>query len=112
MIAVKGLILIGLAEAFRLPARVGAEMAMLLGPGGDGFVMIGAALAGGLVDRALATTLVAAVAISMLAIPALAKLGQRIGSAPRPQTGAAPERRRRAMRRGASSSSATAGSAR
>ena len=92
MIAVKGLILIGLAQAFRLPARVGAEMAMLLGPGGEfGFVMIGAALAGGLVDRSLATTLVSAVAISMLAIPALAKLGQRVGSAPRPQAGAARE---------------------
>jgi monovalent cation:H+ antiporter-2, CPA2 family len=92
LIAVKGLILMGLAWGFRLPARVGAEMAMLLGPGGEfGFVMIGAALAGGLVDRALATTLVSAVAISMLAIPALAKLGQRIGSAPRPQAGAAPE---------------------
>ena len=88
MIAVKGLILIGLAQAFRLPARVGAEMAMLLGPGGEfGFVMIGAALAGGLVDRC-STTLVSAVAISMLAIPALAKLGQRVGSAPRRQAGA------------------------
>jgi CPA2 family monovalent cation:H+ antiporter-2 len=86
LIAVKGPILIGLAQAFRLPARVGAEMAMLLGPGGEfGFVMIGAALAGGLVDRSLATTLVSAIAISMIAIPALAKLGQRIGSAPRPQ---------------------------
>ena len=92
LIAVKGVILMGLAWGFRLPARIGAEMAMLLGPGGEfGFVMIGAALAGGLVDRALATTLAAAVAISMLAIPALAKLGQRIGSAPRPQAGAAPE---------------------
>jgi CPA2 family monovalent cation:H+ antiporter-2 len=92
LIAVKGLILVGLAWGFRLPARVGAEMAMLLGPGGEfGFVMIGAALAGGLVDRALATTLVSAVAISMLAIPALARLGPRIGSAPRPQAGAAPE---------------------
>ena len=51
-------------------------MALLLGPGGEfGFVMIGAALAGGLIDRALATTLVSAVALSMLAIPALAKLG-------------------------------------
>ena len=53
--------------------------------------MISAALAGGLVDRSLATTLVSAVAISMLAIPALAKLGQRVGSAPRPQAGAARE---------------------
>ena len=88
LIAVKGLILVGLARGFRLPARVGVEMAMLLGPGGEfGFVMIGAALAGGLVDRSLATTLVSAVAISMLAIPALAWLGRRIGSPPRPRAG-------------------------
>ena len=100
LVAVKGLILIGLARAFRLPARVGAEMAMLLGPGGEfGFVMIGAALAGGLVDRSLATTLVSAIAISMLAIPALAKLGQRIGSAPRPHAGSR-ARRDAAGRRG------------
>ena len=53
--------------------------------------MIGAALAGGLVDRSLATALVSAIAISMLTSPAMAKLGQRIGSAPRPRAGAAPE---------------------
>jgi CPA2 family monovalent cation:H+ antiporter-2 len=45
--------------------------------------MIGAALAGGLIDRTLATTLISAVAISMLVIPGLAKLGARIGSSPR-----------------------------
>jgi len=92
LIGVKGLIMFGLALAFRLPARVGAEMALLIGPGGEfGFVMIGAALAGGLVDRPLATTLVSAVAISMIAIPALAKLGQHIGSALRPQAESARE---------------------
>src|SRR5208337_2450826 len=54
LIVAKGLVLFGLARAFRLPARVSAEMALLLGPGGEfGFVMIGAALAGGLIDRAL-----------------------------------------------------------
>jgi monovalent cation:H+ antiporter-2, CPA2 family len=78
--AAKSLTLFGLARAFRLPPRVSAEMSLLLGPGGEfGFVMIGAALAGGLVDRALATTLISAVAISMLAIPGLAKLGASIG---------------------------------
>src|ERR1700734_3836415 len=78
--AAKGLMLFGLARAFRLPPRVAAEMSLLLGPGGEfGFVMIGAALAGGLIDRALATTLISAMAISMLAIPGLAKLGARIG---------------------------------
>ena len=52
------------------PRGSAREMALLLGPGGEfGFVMIGAALAGGLVDRSLATTLTTAVAVSMLAIP-------------------------------------------
>jgi CPA2 family monovalent cation:H+ antiporter-2 len=92
LIALKGLILFGLALGFRLPARVGGEIALLLGPGGEfGFVMIGAALLGGLIDRPLATTLVSAVAISMLAIPALAKLAARVGSLPRAHGSAAVE---------------------
>ena len=86
LIATKGLIIFGLARGFRLPARVGAEMALLLGPGGEfGFVMIGAALAGSLIDRQLATTLVTAVAISMLTIPGLARLGALIDARPRTQ---------------------------
>jgi monovalent cation:H+ antiporter-2, CPA2 family len=83
-VAVKALMLFGLSRAFRLPSHAAAETSLLLGPGGEfGFVMIGAALAGGLIDRALATTLISAVAISMLVIPGLAKLGARIGSPPR-----------------------------
>jgi CPA2 family monovalent cation:H+ antiporter-2 len=82
--AIKAVTLFGLGRAFRLSPRVSAEMALLLGPGGEfGFVVIGAALSTALIDRALSTTLVSAVAISMLAIPGLAKLGARIGSAPR-----------------------------
>ena len=51
-------------------------------PGEFGFVMIGAALAGGLVDRTLATTLISAVALSMLLIPGLASSGgHRFGAA-------------------------------
>jgi monovalent cation:H+ antiporter-2, CPA2 family len=93
LIVAKGLTLLALARGFGLSARVGAEMALLLGPGGEfGFVMIGAARAGGLVDRPLAATLVAAIAISMLGIPGLAKLAARIGSAPKAAAdGAAPE---------------------
>ena len=84
LIAAKGLTLLALARGFGLSARVGAEMALLLGPGGEfGFVMVGAARAGGLVDRPLAATLIAAIAISMLGIPGLAKLGALIGSAPK-----------------------------
>jgi CPA2 family monovalent cation:H+ antiporter-2 len=84
LIAIKGVTLFALGRGFRLPRRRAAETSLLLGPGGEfGFVMIGVALAGGLIDRSLATTLISAVAISMLAIPALAKLGARIGSTPR-----------------------------
>ncbi len=85
LIAIKGLTLFAFGSGFRMPWRGAAEMALLLGPGGEfGFVMIGVALAGGLIDRALATTLISAVAISMLVIPGLAKLGARIGSPPGP----------------------------
>ncbi len=92
LVAVKVVILFGLARAFRLPARVSAEMALLLGPGGEfGFVMIGAALVGGLIDRALSTTLVTSIAISMLAIPALARVGALIDPLIRARTDAPPE---------------------
>ena len=91
LIAIKGLTLFGLGRSFRLRSGAAAEMALLLGPGGEfGFVMIGVALAGGLIDRALATTLISAVAISMLVIPGLAKLGALIGS-PRRGAERAPE---------------------
>jgi CPA2 family monovalent cation:H+ antiporter-2 len=84
LIAIKGPLLFALGRGFRLRPRVAGETGLLLGPGGEfGFVMIGVALAGRLIDRPLAATLISAVAISMLAIPALAKLGARIGSAPR-----------------------------
>jgi CPA2 family monovalent cation:H+ antiporter-2 len=84
LIAIKSLVIFALGRGFRLPPRSAAETSLLLGPGGEfGFVMIGVALAGGLIVRALATTLISAVAISMLVIPGLAKLGARIGSGPR-----------------------------
>ena len=92
LIAIKAFILFALARAFRIPSRVAAEMALLLGPGGEfGFVMIGAALAGGLIDRALSTTLVSSIAISMLAIPALARLGALIDAPLRAPRDAPPE---------------------
>ncbi len=92
LVAVKGVILFGLARAFRIPWRASADMALMLGPGGEfGFVMIGAALAGNLIDRALSTTLVTAIAVSMLAIPALARVGALIDPHMRPRSDAPPE---------------------
>ena len=44
LIAIKGLTLFGLGRGFRLRSGAAAEMALLLGPGGEfGFVMIGVA---------------------------------------------------------------------
>ena len=92
LVVAKGLILFGLARAFRLPWRASADMALLLGPGGEfGFVMIGAALASGLIDRALSTTLVTAIAVSMVAIPALARVGALIDRQNKPRPDAPPE---------------------
>jgi len=91
VVAVKALVLFGLGWVFRLRSRASAETSLLLGPGGEfGFVMIGAALAGGLIDRMVATTLISVIALSMLAIPGLAKLGAGINSPSRAPTGAAP----------------------
>jgi CPA2 family monovalent cation:H+ antiporter-2 len=91
LIAAKSLILFGLGRVFRLRARAAAETSLLLGPGGEfGFVMVGGALAGGLIDRTVATTLISVIALSMLAIPGLAKLGALINSPLRAPTGAAP----------------------
>jgi monovalent cation:H+ antiporter-2, CPA2 family len=92
LIAVKAIIIFGLARGFRASTRSGVELALLLGPGGEfGFVMIGAALVGGLIDRQLSTILVSAVTISMVAIPLLSWIGARIGSPPKPKDGALSE---------------------
>ena len=76
LIAIKALIVFVLARLFRAPGRVAGEAALLLGPGGEfAFVVIGAAVAGGIVDRADAAILLVAVALSMMAIPLLGRLG-------------------------------------
>jgi CPA2 family monovalent cation:H+ antiporter-2 len=77
IVIVKGLALIALGRAFRLPARVAREVALLLGPGGEfAFVMIGAAVAGNVVAPKAGQTVLVAVTLTMLVIPALARLGE------------------------------------
>jgi CPA2 family monovalent cation:H+ antiporter-2 len=56
-----------------------AEVALLLGPGGEfAFVMIGAAVAADILPPALASNATIAVTLSMLAIPALGWMGRRL----------------------------------
>ena len=90
--AVNGLVVFGLARAFRLPWKSAAEAALLLAAGGEfAFVLLGQALSQGLVDRAVAESLLVAATLSMAAIPALAAVGARIGGRRTPVPDLAPE---------------------
>jgi CPA2 family monovalent cation:H+ antiporter-2 len=77
LIALKGLVVIIAAPAFKLPLPVAREMALLLGPGGEfAFVMLGAAKLVNAVPPEIAASAMVAVTLSMLAIPVLARLGE------------------------------------
>ncbi len=82
-VVVKALMLFVLARLFGAPNRVAAEIALLLGPGGEfAFVMIGAAVGGGVVAVADGRILLVAVALSMLTIPLLGRIGAALAARP------------------------------
>jgi CPA2 family monovalent cation:H+ antiporter-2 len=79
VIVVKAAALLALGRAFKAPWRVAREIALLLGPGGEfAFVMIGAATAGGVIAPAPGHAALVAVTLTMLLIPFLARLGERL----------------------------------
>ncbi|HEY8383129.1 MAG TPA: cation:proton antiporter [Microvirga sp.] len=81
LVATKGLIVFGLAKAFRLATPVAGEAALLLGPGGEfAFVIIGGALAAGLVPFGIGQEALLITTLTMIAIPALARLGRSFGT--------------------------------
>jgi monovalent cation:H+ antiporter-2, CPA2 family len=86
LVIAKALALLFLGRVFKLPARAAREIALLLGPGGEfAFVMIGAAVAGELVAPKTGQTILVAVTLTMLATPALARLGEFLaGQLPTP----------------------------
>lgn len=78
LIVGKGVLIYAGARAAGLPPAPARETALVTAPGGEfAFVMLGAAAAGGLIDRAFASQLMLAVTLSMIAIPALAWAGAR-----------------------------------
>jgi CPA2 family monovalent cation:H+ antiporter-2 len=84
LIVVKGAIVFVLARLFGARNRVAAEVALLLGPGGEfAFVMLAAAVAGGVVGAGEGRTLLVAVAVSMMAIPLLGRLGAALATSRR-----------------------------
>ncbi|WP_237477977.1 cation:proton antiporter [Lichenibacterium dinghuense] len=83
VVALKALVVYGLARAFRLPRGVAGEVALLLGPAGEfAFVLVAQAAAAGLLPGEVAHVTVVAVTLTMMLIPALARLGQRLGRRP------------------------------
>ncbi len=80
LLAIKTVILAGGALALRLPRRVSAEVALLLGPGGEfAFVVVTALLGARLLDPAIGQELLVAVTLTMIAIPGIAPVAERLG---------------------------------
>ncbi len=72
LIALKALIVLLIARALKFTAPAAQEIALLLGPGGEfAFVMLGAAIATGAIERLLGGQILLAVTLSMVLIPAL-----------------------------------------
>ncbi|MBM6594474.1 cation:proton antiporter domain-containing protein [Microvirga pudoricolor] len=79
VIAVKGVIIMGLGRAFGLGRAVSTETALLLGPGGEfALVIIGGAMAAGLMPGDLGLNLLLVTSLTMVLIPAFARLGRRL----------------------------------
>jgi CPA2 family monovalent cation:H+ antiporter-2 len=81
LIAVKSLLITGLARMFRLSWPVAVEMGLLLGPGGEfAFVGIGTAAGFGLIDARLASFALAVTSVTMALTPALSIAGRRFAA--------------------------------
>ena len=79
IVVLKLLVIAALARGFGLGWMTGAQAGLLLGPGGEfGFVILAFALAQGLLPASLAAPALIVTALSMAAIPVLAKLGLRL----------------------------------
>ena len=79
LIAVKSVILTGLARLFRLSWPAAIEVGLLLGPGGEfAFVGIGMATTLGLIGADVSSFTVALTSLTMMLIPALSHLARRL----------------------------------
>jgi CPA2 family monovalent cation:H+ antiporter-2 len=90
LLAVKSALTTGFCLLFRLPADVALRVGPLLSQGGEfGFVLVGGAILGGLVERDLGQLVLALIALSMAATPAMDWLGGVLArrAAPRPGHG-------------------------
>jgi CPA2 family monovalent cation:H+ antiporter-2 len=94
LIGLKAAVIFWVAAVFRLARQTALKTALLLGPGGEfAFVILGAAMAAGLVPDVLGQESLVITTLSMFAIPALARIGLRLGEriGPAAAGGPAPE---------------------
>jgi len=81
LIALKSLLLIGLAKLFRLSWPVATETGLLLGPGGEfAFVSIGMAAAAGLIEVPLARFTLAVTSVTMALTPLLSICARQLAA--------------------------------
>lgn len=79
LILVKSLIIVALGRPFGLSTADAAETGLLLGPGGEfALVILGGAMAAGLLSGGIGQNLLLVTTFTMISIPLLAKLAQRL----------------------------------
>jgi CPA2 family monovalent cation:H+ antiporter-2 len=92
LIALKSLVLVGLAKLFRLSWPVAVEMGLLLGAGGEfAFVSLSMAAQSRLIDARTATFALAVTPATMALIPLLSQLARRVASRLRAASAPPPE---------------------
>ncbi len=80
VIVIKSVIIFWLSRPFGLNASEAAETGLLLGPGGEfALVILGGAMAAGLVPTETGQSLLLVTTLTMVAIPFLARLARRLG---------------------------------
>lgn len=88
LLTLKGVLITLLCLLFRLPADVALRVGPLLAQGGEfGFVLVGGAMIQGLLEPAIGQIVLALVALSMVATPAMDWLGARLAPLAAPTPG-------------------------
>ncbi len=86
LVGLKGALTFGLARMFRVRGGAALQAALLLGPGGEfGFIIVGLAVALGVLEGDPGRDLFLVIALSMAAIPALSWAGRTLAPRPRPK---------------------------
>ena len=79
VLLIKGMTIVALGRHFGLNLAEAAETGLLLGPGGEfALVILGAAMIAGLLSDGIGQSLLLVTTITMISIPLLARLGQRL----------------------------------